>query len=171
MCLLLGVRCVNCEHTVITGRFHTLSWIWIVLTEWNNIPRIDMQLHQNTVIQPVFTLSLIYIVGLSLSLSLSLSLTLSKILEQFQQFGIFHIPLISHSSFYNIIVCSDLPTVSHAVFSLELAETEIFQYNCSAGFNLIGDNAVQCQPDATWTNIMFTCTSKYQCTPTNNYLY
>jgi hypothetical protein len=33
-------------------------------------------------------------------------------------------------------VCSDLPTVSHAVFSLELAETEIFQYNCSVGFNL-----------------------------------
>jgi hypothetical protein len=125
--------------------------------------------HSNTT--SLYSLSYIYRWPLSLSLSLSLSLTLSKILEQFQQFGIFHIPLISHSSFYNIIVCSDLPTVSHAVFSLELAETEIFQYNCSAGFNLIGDNAVQCQPDATWTNIMFTCTSKYQCTPTNNYLY
>jgi hypothetical protein len=48
----------------------------------------------------------------------------------------------------------------------ELAETVIFKYNCSGELNLIGDNAIQCQDDATWTNIMFTCTSKYQCTPT-----
>ena len=86
-------------------------------------------------------------------------------------YNLLFILLISRPPFCNIVVCSDPPTVPNAVFSLELAETEIFQYNCSAGFNLIGDNAIQCQPDATWTNIMFTCTSTYQCTPTNNYLY
>jgi hypothetical protein len=45
-------------------------------------------------------------------------------------------------------VCSDPPTVPNAVFSLELAETVIFKYNCSGGLNLIGDNAIQCQDDA-----------------------
>jgi hypothetical protein len=73
----------------------------------------------------------------------------------------FPVQLISHSPLCNIIVCSDPPTVPNAVFSLELAKTVIFKYNCSGGLNLIGDNAVQCQDDATWTNIMFTCTSKY----------
>ena len=105
------------------------------------------------------------------SLSLSLSLSLKQHLEQFRQSGMFPVQLISHSPLCNIIVCSDPPTVPNAVFSLELAETVIFKYNCSGGLNLIGDNAIQCQDDATWTNIMFTCTSKYQCTPTNNYLY
>jgi hypothetical protein len=47
----------------------------------------------------------------------------------------------------NIIVCSDPPTVPNAVFSLELAETVIFKYNCTGGLNLIGDNAIQCQDD------------------------
>jgi hypothetical protein len=46
-------------------------------------------------------------------------------------------------------VCSDPPTVPNAVFSLELAETVIFKYNCSGGLNLIGDDAIQCQDDAT----------------------
>jgi hypothetical protein len=131
------------EH-IITTSLYSLSFIYRWTCSWKSLPRLA---------------------------SLSLSLSLSKFLEQFRQCGIFHILLISHSPFCNIIVCSDPPTVPHAVFSLELAETDIFQYNCSAGFNLIGDNAIQCQPDATWTNIMFTCTSKYQCTPTNNYLY
>ena len=99
------------------------------------------------------------------------SFCLSKIFGTVLTVWYFPIILISRPPFCNIAVCSDPPTVPNAVFSLELAETEIFQYNCSAGFNLIGDNAIQCQHDANWTNIMFTCTSKYQCTPTNNYLY
>jgi hypothetical protein len=42
--------------------------------------------------------------------------------------------------------CSDPPTVPNAVFSLELAETVIFKYNCSGGLNLIGDNAIHSNP-------------------------
>jgi len=52
--------------------------------------------------------------------------------------------------------------VLNATFRLNLNHSERFQYECDDGLTIIGDSAIQCQHNGSWTNHMFACSGELQ---------
>ena len=67
---------------------------------------------------------------------------------------------MSNTAFSFSKACPYPPQVLNATFRLEQNNSHPFQYECDDGLNMIGQSAMQCQPNRTWTNHMFICSGK-----------